>query len=231
MQRAAKDETLKDRRRREIIDATIEAIHRRGIGELRLADVAREAGVSYGVVSFYFKSKDALLLATMNHVALEYEAALKEAAGQPAPSAMARLLTFVDVNFSQRIAEQSKTAVWVAIWAHSAVEPTFRKRCCELQDDYVRLAEPICREIIEEGGYDSIDPREIASILCVLMSGFDIEVHLRGRRYSVEKARQTCHALLAGMFPREYRASQGGQRRRDDATGRADRPTRRAASH
>jgi hypothetical protein len=39
------------------------------------------------------------------------------------------------------------------------------------------------------------------------MSGLDVEMHLRGRRYSVEDARRTVHALLAGIFPREFAAA------------------------
>lgn len=202
--KAAGDESLKERRRRQIIEATMDAIYRRGIGDTRLADVARNAGVSYGVVSFYFKSKDALLLETMNHVAREYETALRAAAARPAESPMARLLTVIDVNFDRRIADLRKTAVWVAIWAHSTVAPSIRRRSCELQDDYIRLAEPICRELVMGSGNRSIEPREIAAALCALMSGFDVERHLRGSRYSVASARRTCHALLAALFPREY---------------------------
>jgi TetR/AcrR family transcriptional repressor of bet genes len=206
----SKDEDLTLRRRRQIIDATIEAIYRRGIAELRLADVARAAGVSYGVVSFYFKSKDALLLATMNDVAAEYATALHQAAEAPAPSPMARLLSVLDVNFDSRIAEPRKTAVWVAIWSQSQVSPSFRRRCCELQDDYIAVAEPLCRAIVKKGGYDAVDPHEIARTLCVLMSGFDVEQHLRGRGYSVPAARRTCHALLASVFPREFAAASSG---------------------
>lgn len=207
----APEESLKDRRRREIIAATIDAIYRRGIGDTRLADVAQTAGVSYGVVSFYFKSKEALLLETMNHVALEYEAALRAAAAEPAESAMARLLNVVDVNFDRRVADPRKTAVWVAIWAHSTVAPSMRRRSCELQDDYIRLTEPICRQLVAEAGNRSIAPREIAAALCALMSGFDVERHLRGSRYSAAAARRTCHALLAALFPREYAAAMAGR--------------------
>jgi TetR/AcrR family transcriptional repressor of bet genes len=203
----SKDEDLKLRRRRQIIDATIEAIYRRGIADLRLADVARAAKVSYGVVSFYFKSKDALLLATMNDVALEYATALHQAAEAPAATPMARLLAVLDVNFDARIAEPRKTAVWVAIWGQSQVSPAFRKRCCELQDDYVRLTEPICRAIVKSGGHTTVDAREIARVLCVMMSGFDVEIHLRGKGYTVSNAKRTCRALLAGIFPREFAAA------------------------
>lgn len=209
----SRDENLAVRRRRQIIDATIEAIHRRGIADLRLADVARAAGVSYGVVSFYFKSKDSLLLATMNDVAEEYAVAIRQAAEASAASPMEQLLAVLDVNFDARLAEPRKTSVWVAIWGQSQVSPAVRRRCCELQDDYVAVAAPICRAIVRQGGYKSVDPQEIARALCILMSGFDVEQHLRGRRYSIPAARKTCHALLASIFPRDYAAAEGRESR------------------
>ncbi|MEX2297694.1 MAG: TetR/AcrR family transcriptional regulator [Dongiaceae bacterium] len=226
---ASKDETLKAKRRRQIIDATIEAIYRRGIGDTRLADIARAAGVSYGVVSFYFTSKDALLMATMNHVALEYATALRNAAEIPGQSPMERLLAVVSVNFDARIADPQKTAVWVAIWAQCQVAPAFRKRCCELQDDYVSVAEPLCREIIAAGDYKTMDSGEIAQSLCVLMSGLDIEMHLRGRRYSVEDARRTVHALLSSIFPKEFAAAVGPAHSRKAAARPGTAVRRRAA--
>jgi hypothetical protein len=109
------------------------------------------------------------------------------------------------------------------------VAPAFRKRCCELQDDYVRVTEPLCREIISTGGYKTMDAREIAQSLCVLMSGLDVEMHLRGRRYSVEDARRTVHALLAGIFPREFAAAIGSaaQKERKTSAVRSATPSRR----
>ncbi|MEE9301466.1 MAG: TetR family transcriptional regulator, partial [Alphaproteobacteria bacterium] len=56
---------VKEMRRRQLTQATITVIARRGFARTTLADVAKEARVSYGVVSFYFGSKEELLLATL----------------------------------------------------------------------------------------------------------------------------------------------------------------------
>ena len=52
--------------------ATITVIARKGFARTTLADVAKEARVSYGVVSFYFGSKEELLLATLRCLADEF---------------------------------------------------------------------------------------------------------------------------------------------------------------
>ncbi len=66
-------ELAKEARRRQLIEATIDGIARKGFTELKIADVAAEAGLSVGIVNFYFKSKDALLIATFKHLVEDYE--------------------------------------------------------------------------------------------------------------------------------------------------------------
>jgi TetR/AcrR family fatty acid metabolism transcriptional regulator len=48
-------------RRAQILRCAIEAIAESGYGRASLAEIARRAGVSKGVVSYYFASKDELL--------------------------------------------------------------------------------------------------------------------------------------------------------------------------
>jgi TetR/AcrR family fatty acid metabolism transcriptional regulator len=48
-------------RRKTILRAAIEVFARKGYHGCRIADVAREAGVAYGLVYHYFKNKDELL--------------------------------------------------------------------------------------------------------------------------------------------------------------------------
>jgi TetR/AcrR family fatty acid metabolism transcriptional regulator len=48
-------------RRRTILRAAIDAFARKGYHGCRISDVAREAGVAYGLVYHYFKNKDELL--------------------------------------------------------------------------------------------------------------------------------------------------------------------------
>ena len=48
-------------RRRQILDAAIRVFARQGFHSTRVADIADEAGVAYGLVYHYFKSKDDVL--------------------------------------------------------------------------------------------------------------------------------------------------------------------------
>jgi TetR/AcrR family transcriptional repressor of bet genes len=63
----------KERRRQQLIDATIKCISNKGLGGLTLADVANEAGLSQGIVNLHFNSKDNLLNETLRFLAEDYE--------------------------------------------------------------------------------------------------------------------------------------------------------------
>ena len=55
-------------RRRQLIDATMETIHDLGYCDVTIAEIARRAGVSYGLAHHYFGSKDQLMTATMRYL-------------------------------------------------------------------------------------------------------------------------------------------------------------------
>ena len=69
-------------RRQQLIDATMKCIARKGMGSTTLADVAREAGLSQGIVNLHFKSKENLLNETLQFLADEYKAQFEKALRQ-----------------------------------------------------------------------------------------------------------------------------------------------------
>lgn len=194
----------RDRRRVELIEATIAAIAKNGLVGTRLADVAAAAGVSYGVVSFYFKSKDALLLATLTHLAEEYEAEVAQALARADDSPAAKLEAIVETDFSATIAEPKKIAAWTAFWSESRSQRRFQKRCVELQDAYYAVTYELCREIAEAGGYKDVDPAGVALALNALVNGLWVEMQIRGSGFTRADGRRACRALLAAAFPREF---------------------------
>ena len=61
-------------RRKQLVEAAIAAIHAHGFANATVARIARQAGISAGMVHHYFKDKDELLFATMRHLLAELRA-------------------------------------------------------------------------------------------------------------------------------------------------------------
>lgn len=55
-------------RRNQILQAAVDIAERRGLGALTVRHVAERAGLSVGLVLFHFETKDALIIAVLDHV-------------------------------------------------------------------------------------------------------------------------------------------------------------------
>lgn len=65
MSTAERRQEEKEQRRQDIIDAAEAVFARKSVEKATMADVAKEARLSRGLIYFYFKDKDALYLAIM----------------------------------------------------------------------------------------------------------------------------------------------------------------------
>jgi phenylpropionate dioxygenase-like ring-hydroxylating dioxygenase large terminal subunit/AcrR family transcriptional regulator len=201
----AKSPALKSAaRRRQLIDATITAIGRRGYASTTLTHVAGEAGLSPGIVNFYFKSKEQLLLATLEQITDEYAAFLREQMDKAGPSPAAQLEAMIDADFDPQVFTLEKVAVWYAFWAEAHSQPSYRALVSRMEAQYYGdTAEP-CRRIIEAGGYAGIDPDAVASGLNAMIDGFWFDFLIDPKDFDREAAKRTCRLFLSGLFPREF---------------------------
>ena len=195
---------VKEMRRRQLTQATITVIARRGFARTTLADIAKEARVSYGVVSFYFGSKEELLLATLHHLADEFDEFVAAAVRRAGGSARAALDAMIEADFHPTIASRKKVSVWMAYWSEARSRPAYRKLCDELDASYYRQTRDLCQRIIDEGGYDHLDAHDIAVGFNAMIDGLWLDLQLSRGRYDRAAAKRVCRAFLAAVFPNEF---------------------------
>lgn len=85
--KAAAGEPREAERRRTILRAAIDVFAEKGYHGCRIADVAQQAGVAYGLVYHYFKNKDELLRSVFEVGWSGFVARIREAAGGERPIA------------------------------------------------------------------------------------------------------------------------------------------------
>lgn len=198
----------KDIRRQQIIEATITVIGRNGYAGTRLADVAKQAKVSYGVVGFYFNTKDELLLATLQYLAEEYTRVWKEAVARAGRLPADRLRAIIDADFSRKIASEKKIAVWYAFWSEARPRARYRKLCAQLYNDYYWQVRTIIQEMIEQGGYEDLDAHLVTVALNAMTDGMWLDLQIQPRDFDREKAKEAIGMFLSKLFPDEFTHSQ-----------------------
>jgi TetR/AcrR family transcriptional repressor of bet genes len=113
-------------RRLELVEAAFEVMKREGVGAASLARVAAEAGLSKGMVLHYFKTRDALIEATLRHINALYghEVATRMAAAR---TPLARVEAVIEANFSAWYCKPEHAHIWLAFCAQATFEPRFRR--------------------------------------------------------------------------------------------------------
>jgi transcriptional repressor BetI len=115
-----------DVRRRQLIEATVEAIGELGFNATTIAEIARRADVSTGLVSFYFGDKDGLLEATLRHLARELarSAAVRL---RDATTPRERIQAVIDTALGASQFERRLATVWLAFWGQVPHSPRFAR--------------------------------------------------------------------------------------------------------
>src|SRR4051812_19679828 len=153
---------IKESRRAQLIEATIDSLSKRGFAEFTLADVAKGARLSQGIVNFYFRSKEALLVETLKFMAAEYEEFWTAAVRRAGPRPADKLAAMIAADFDPVMASRKKVTVWYAFWGEARWRPEYLKICQNLSESYFDETRALCREIVNTGGYTEVDPDVIA---------------------------------------------------------------------
>lgn len=191
-------------RRQQLIEATIRCVANRGLAETTISTVAREAGLSQGIINLHFKSKDGLLTATLRYIADEYRAACMQATAVAEVSPAKGLQSLVDLCFSRSICNREKLALWFAFWGERKFRPTYRRICAardKANDDLVRL---MCTRLSEQGDYANVDPILVANGLSALTDGLWLDLLVRPESMNRETALRITRSYLADAFPRHF---------------------------
>ncbi len=197
-------------RRQQLIDATIVAISEYGLSRTTLAKVAKLAQLSPGIVNFYFKRKDELLLATLRFLAEEFQAAV-EAAVRNAKGDAARVLdALIDVHFDPAIADVRKIAVWSAFWGESQARQEYVKLCGDADAAFHETILALCRQLVDNGEQRHIDMNAIARGFEGILDGQWQEILCNPDDFDRDAARLTCRAYLASVFPNKFTMPSNG---------------------
>ncbi|MFP4359740.1 MAG: choline-responsive transcriptional repressor BetI [Alphaproteobacteria bacterium] len=113
---------MQDLRRRQLIDATFATVQRHGLADTTMQRIAREAGLSAGMIHHYFADKNALLAATMRALLGELRGDVV-ARMRAARTPQARLRAVLAACFAPAQFRPALVAVWLAFWAQSPHSP------------------------------------------------------------------------------------------------------------
>ncbi|MDX1457167.1 MAG: transcriptional regulator BetI [Marinobacter sp.] len=118
---------VKDTRKRQLIQATLESIAELGLQNTTIVSISRRAGMSSGIISHYFGGKQGLIEAALRHLLEELGQEFRERIAQTDGSPEQRLLCIVEANFTEFQRSDLAAKTWLSFWARSMHEPGLKR--------------------------------------------------------------------------------------------------------
>jgi TetR/AcrR family transcriptional repressor of bet genes len=193
----------KAERRQQLIKATIRCVARSGLSATTMAEVTKEAGLSLGIVNLHFQSKEKLLVETLRFVAHEYQAEWRKVLDLPGDPET-RIARLIELDYSARVCQREKLAVWFAFWGEARSRPTYRRICADVDREYVRVVQQICDEICELDAPLAVDTEVVAYGYAALTDGLWLDLLISPRDMTRVKARQISLDYFASHFPGRF---------------------------
>jgi AcrR family transcriptional regulator len=111
---------IEEARRRQIVETAIQTIAQQGISQASLAEIARKAGCSKGVISYHFNGKDELIEEILSWLLHEPADFIKERV-RSADTALGQLRAYVEANFEFMEAHRDGYVALVDLWGSRGV--------------------------------------------------------------------------------------------------------------
>ncbi|MFI8103727.1 TetR/AcrR family transcriptional regulator [Streptomyces sp. NPDC086023] len=161
--------------REEVLAAAMAMIAERGLDGLTMAGLGREVGMSSGHLLYYFRTKDELLLRTLEWSEAALGAERSALLSRRAP-ARDRLAAYVDLYVPDGPRDPHWT-LWLEVWNRSQeAGPEERDRQAAIEGAWHRDLVALLAEGVSRGEFRQVDADRFATRTRALLDGFSIQL-------------------------------------------------------
>jgi TetR/AcrR family transcriptional regulator, transcriptional repressor of bet genes len=193
------------RQRQRLIDACISALHIYGPSRTTVEKVVAIAKMSPGIVRFYFASKAAMLVASLQFLAAEFEEQLLVPVTRLKSRPVAALELIVDLYLDPEIASPRKVSVWYAFWGEASSRQEYYDICGQKDESFAALVRELVERLILETSQPQLDADGVAlgliGVLEMLWQNFAFRTEADIDRAA---AKRRAMSYLRSIFPGQF---------------------------
>ena len=182
-------------RKNQIVKATVDCISRYGYNNFSMQDVARIAGVSKGIIHYYFLNKDDLMMSVLEHVASDISRLLNNGMSE-AEDPLKKLELFLGtcLNIVRKTKEyyQVNMDFWTQINQKEEVRSTVAKH----YRNFRHACSQVIDEGIEKGIFRKVNSVEYSSIIIAIVDGISMQWLFDEEAFDYEKVLNHIRALV-----------------------------------
>jgi AcrR family transcriptional regulator len=190
-------------RREQIVRATIRCLAREGYTRLTMKKVARAAGVSQGILHYYFTDKRAMLAATLTTVSRDLDRRVAAAQSRATRDPAARLRALVRACLEVAVRRPEFWVVFLEFWGEMVHDRRLREVNAEVYTRTRKLIGRLIADGVRTGHFRAVDPERAAGVVLGLVDGVSLQLTFDPRAFSVAEAARLCDDALARYLHKE----------------------------
>lgn len=193
-----------EKRKMQLIDATLSSIDRYGISGTTMTSVTKIAGLSMGLANFHFKTKDALLEETLRHLAEEHRDHWARRIEVAELTPAQKVLDIVNAQFHPEICSRKKLRVWFAFFGAASQRKSYRAVTARIDSERLAALTLLLGQIIAHGEYENVRPEGVGRTLESLFDGFWLNMLMYPEVFSREDSLSQVTTYLTATFPGDF---------------------------
>ena len=190
-------------RRTAIARATIRCLARDGYTGLTMKKVAREAGVSQGILHYYFADKRAILVAALETVTADLDRRVGAAQARSGQDPRARLRALIHACLESSVAMREVWIVFVEFWGEMMHDTGLRSINAGLYARMRRLIAMPVAQGVRAGRFRRVSPTEAAAVILGLLDGVSLQLTFDPTAFRVAEATRFCGDAVMRYLARE----------------------------
>ena len=192
-------------RKNQIVKATVECISRHGYNNFSMQDVASTAGVSKGIIHYYFLNKDDLMVSVLDTVAKDLAAVLRadiKCDRDPVQKLSMFVRTCLDVVRTTKEFYQVNMDFWTQINQKDEVREIIARHYSNFRETGAK----VIAEGVKKGVFRTVDPKQFSSVVIALVDGISLQWLFDESAFEFDLiVDQVVNTLLAALSPDKRR--------------------------
>ena len=188
-------------RKNQIVRATVDCITKHGYHNFSMQDVARTAGVSKGIIHYYFLNKDDLMMSVLEKVAQDIERVL-HADMDSIPDPRKKLEIFIDICLDVVRSTREYYQVNMDFWTQINQNEEVRRVIANHYSKFRETCSSVIRDGIEQGIFRPVDPKAYSSFVVAVIDGISLQWLFDESVFDYDQiVKQTSLLVLKGLEP------------------------------
>lgn len=186
-------------RKNQIVNATVDCITKFGYHNFSMQDVAKKAGVSKGIIHYYFLNKDDLMMSVLAKVAGDIEDILHSDMND-SDTPETRLRVFMNVVFDVVRRTREYYQVNMDFWTQINQKEEVKEVIGSHYQKFRERAKIVIDEGIEKGDFKKVDSSDYASYIIAIIDGLSLQFLFDSNAFEYDKiVTNTVELIINGL--------------------------------